>query len=523
MATLGERLPAPENGWRRYDHLYSSITYTGTWKTETLASNYGGSATYTQTSGATVNFSFQGTMLRIIGARLAGRTTTTQVIVDGTLRGIINETYTSGGLTQALVFDISGLTEGIHTVQIKTVDTALFIFDAIDIDSKGYLLWGVSTSPETGWARYDIVKDMPNVAFTGVWNTNYTFAGWWGSTLTSSSTFGKIGFWFYGTKLRIYDSPNTNRSTKNMISIDGLNKEYSAYRTSVLDQVIVFEITDLSLGYHYAEISIPSTEIGKILAIDAIEIDSTGEFRNPYSKMLLSSGNMYYSKVNHINNESSVPRMTSNITPSGIVSASSVYSSIYEPWRVFSGGNVSNTDCWTTNNIRTGWLMYKFDKDKQIVRYSITSRNDNSYRGDLKRWTFEGSTDGVVWDVLDYRVNEREWSPNESRNYTISDYEKSYSYFRINVSETYAVGNAAYITIGMLSFYEYLPGVMLKLTDYSEANFLKYGIDLNLNNFSEVIQQYISLKNSNSLLGAGRIYEHVIDMAKRRVDKITLE
>lgn len=253
------------------------------------------------------------------------------------------------------------------------------------------------------------------------------------------------------------------------------------------------------------------------------ELEIYNDVIHPFaSKILLSSGDKYYSKVKQINDKSSVPTMNSNVSPSGIASASSIYSVSYEPWRVFNGVNISNLDCWITNNVKTGWLMYKFEKSKQIVKYSITSRNDASFRGDLKRWTFEGSADGVVWDVLDNRINEREWIQNESRSYYILDYEKAYLYYRINVIETHAVGNAAYITIGMLSFYEHMSDVMLKLSDDSEGNFMKYGLDGKIKFFSETVEKYSSISSSDSLLSSGKTFEHLIDMSKRRVDKITL-
>ncbi|MDP9698870.1 hypothetical protein J2T16_001767 [Paenibacillus intestini] len=513
MATLGERLPAPEDGWRRYDNLHSSITYTGTWQTETLASNYNGSATYTQTNGATVNFSFQGTKLRIIGARLAGRTTTTQVIIDGTLRGTINETSTSGGMTQALVFDISGLTEGMHIVQIKTVDTALFIFDAIDIDFDGYLLWGVSKSPETGWSRYDIIKDMPNVTFTGVWNTNYTFAGWWGSTLTSTSTFGKIGFWFYGTKLRIYDSPNTNRSTKNRISIDGLNKEYSGYRTSVLDQVIVFEITDLSLGYHYVEISIPSTETGKILAIDSIEIDSIGEFRNPYNKMILSSGDKYYTVLNDgIQETTSIPRMTSNTTPEGeVLVSNSPNGNATFGWEAFDGGLNTN---WGGNALPTTmpkWIGYKFHKPKVIVKYRLYITNTTYYP---RNYEFQGSNDGINYDTLHSIVG----GSSGILNYIIPN-KKAYTHYRLYI--TALSSGSTLPCVYELEMFEMKPSYIIEMGSVTELDYVNKGAD-EVNAFNQIVNVKKKIKKNNTILGSGKTFEHTIDMSKRRADKITL-
>ncbi|NMI02857.1 discoidin domain-containing protein [Paenibacillus sp. SZ31] len=515
MATLGERLPQPEDGWRRYDNLYSAITYTGTWQTETLASNYNGSATFTQTNGATVNFSFQGTKIRIIGARLAGRTTTTQVIIDGTLRGTINETSTSGGLTQALVFDISGLTEGVHTVQIKTVDTALFIFDAIDIDADGYLLGRVSTTPESGWSRYDITTELLNVMFEGTWNANNAYTNGWGRTLvsTATNTFGKMGFWFYGTKLRIYDNASANRSTKNSVTIDGVSKIYSAYRASALDQVMVFEITDLALEYHYVEISIPSSETGKVLAIDSIEIDSTGEFRNPHSKFLLSSGDKYYSLINDgIQETTSIPKMTSNTTPEGEVLVSNTPNGTQTfGWESFDGGLSTG---WGNNTLPTTmpkWIGYKFIKPKVIVKYRLYVTNTTYYP---RNYEFQGSNDGVNYDTLHSIVG----GASGVLDYVIPN-RKSYIYYRLYI--TVLSSGVTLPAIYELQMFEMKPSYLVQMESATETDFLNRGVG-DLNDFNQILKTKKNLKKGNTALGSGKTFEHTVDMSKRRVDKITL-
>ncbi|WP_339837375.1 hypothetical protein [Paenibacillus sp. FSL R7-0272] len=513
MATLWQRLPEPEDGWRRYDNLYSAITYTGTWQTETLAANYNGSARYTQVSNSTVNFSFQGTKLRVMGGQWTGRTTTAQVNIDGANRGVINENANSG-TTQSLVFDISGLSDGVHTVQIKTVDTSIFLFDSIDIDADGYLLWGVSTSPEEGWSRYDIVTTLPNVVFTGVWNTNNNFTVGWGNTLTSTSTFGRMAFWFYGTKLRIYDSPNINRSTRNMISIDGINKEYTAYRTSVLDQVIVFEITGLSLGYHYVEISIPSTETGKILAIDSIEIDSTGEFRKPYSKMLLSSGNEHYSLggMEYVN---VTPQMTSNFSASPIVPIFStewtngIQSGAGSAFNAFDGdkGRVFG---WASSS--SGYYIgIDWSTPKKIIGYRLSSHAtiDNT---PPTAWFFESSNDNLSWTILDTKSGVN-WTKGETKEFLINNV-SSFRYYRIRgtLNLTWAIAE--------FEMLELSDPYLINLPNLAERTFMNYGKESIVP--VSVMKKIKKVEDKYIKSGTSTTFEHSINMSKRRVDKIML-
>ncbi|MDK8188847.1 discoidin domain-containing protein [Paenibacillus sp. UMB7766-LJ446] len=513
MATVGQRLPAPEDSWRRYDNLYSSIAYTGTWQTETLTANYNGSATYTQVSGSTVNFSFQGTKLRIMGGQYTGRTTTAQVIIDGTVRGTVNENVNSG-TTQSLIFDISGLVEGVHTVQIKTVDTAIFLFDSLDIDSNGYLIGKVSTTPDAGWSRYDIVTTLDNISYTGTWNTNSTYTACWGGTLTSTSTFGKMSFWFYGTKLRIYDSSNTNRSTKNSVIIDGVSRVYSAYRASALDQVMVFEITDLSLGYHYVEISIPSSETGKILAIDSIEIDSTGEFRNPYSKILLSSGDKYYSNAPIRN---LIPKMTSNTSPIGIARGSSKLSTNYWEYYAFDGLIDKETVYFYSwiSSTTTGWLEYQFPIKTIVNKYSLV--NGVNYASIApKNWEFQGSDDGVNYVTLDKRENIVDWVLWEKKYFTFNN-SKSYKIYRINITANN--GHAQYVGLQEMEMFNVFPNLKIIEGTVDERMVIDHGLD----KFDfPLYNGQVDMIQTSVALGSGKTYQHSIDLSKRRVDKITL-
>jgi hypothetical protein len=155
LAIIGQRLTVPEAGWQRVDNNNENIRYIGAWAIETLAANYGGSAIYTFSSQAEVRFRFHGTKLRIIGGTYPGRTTTVEVLIDGIIRGTINEN--SAALTQVLVLDVAGLAQEPHEVQLKMKDNKGLLFDAIDIDSLGYIL---PQRPDSLGVLRTRVKDM---------------------------------------------------------------------------------------------------------------------------------------------------------------------------------------------------------------------------------------------------------------------------------------------------------------------------------------------------------------------------
>ncbi len=100
------------------------------------------------------------------------------------------------------------------------------------------------------------------------------------------------------------------------------------------------------------------------------------------------------------------------------------------------------------NNTATKWLPYasagklSYDfngTDAYIVnRYSVSSANDVPGR-DPKSWTFEGSNDGIVWTVLDTRVNMT--FPNRYQT-EVFDFTNSTSYqmYRLNITANHGEG-----------------------------------------------------------------------------------
>ncbi|MGK3987427.1 fibronectin type III domain-containing protein [Sorangium sp. So ce136] len=89
---------------------------------------------------------------------------------------------------------------------------------------------------------------------------------------------------------------------------------------------------------------------------------------------------------------------------------------------------------------RTDWIQYRMQAPSIIVSYDITSANDFPDR-DPRSWTFEGSNDGLSWNVLDTRTNESFTSRHQTRSFTFSN-SNAYLYYRLNVSQNLGGGNA---------------------------------------------------------------------------------
>ena len=123
------------------------------------------------------------------------------------------------------------------------------------------------------------------------------------------------------------------------------------------------------------------------------------------------------------------PVMTTDSSPSGIASASSINGSNV----AYLAFDQSPTSTWlSANGAATGWLRYQFPTAKVIRRYSMISvgaANNNP-----RNWTFEGSNDGGTWTVLHTvalgsGIAQNAWYDSGSIGNTTA-----YLYYRINVS-----------------------------------------------------------------------------------------
>ncbi|WP_167433915.1 discoidin domain-containing protein [Paenibacillus silvae] len=230
-----------------------------------------------------------------------------------------------------------------------------------------------------------------------------------------------------------------------------------------------------------------------------------------------------------------IPKMTSNTAPSGIVSASSIYSSAYDAWYAF---NQTNDQGWASNGTSTSqWLCYKFANPVAISQYTLTSRNSGTSSDLLqtpKNWRFEASNDGSNWIKIDERDNITNWGVAEKRVFTFYNNIK-FLYYRIYCVSNNGSTTAFAINELEMMEYDYLSKILLssgdkyslkdstviKMETDSEKNFLNHGADL-ITNFNGYATKQKDVKNTSALLGSGKTFEHTIDMSKRRTDKIKL-
>ncbi|MCP3104625.1 SBBP repeat-containing protein [Myxococcus sp. K15C18031901] len=126
-----------------------------------------------------------------------------------------------------------------------------------------------------------------------------------------------------------------------------------------------------------------------------------------------------------------IPVMTSNTTPSGTVTSSSVYSADYPAWKAFD----SATTFWLSSIGNTpAWLAYEFPGAAQTVkRYAIGYDNGTITTRAPKDWTLDG-WNGSAWVTVDARSNQTGWPGNGRREYVVTS-PGAYKKYRLNVTD----------------------------------------------------------------------------------------
>ena len=137
MANIGEQLFAPESGWKRIDDTDESFSFFN-FNFRNNQADYNRTSHITQRNGATVNFIFYGSRIRIIGGQGSIFTTATVTIDGNVYKTTNNMSFTDR--YQIIIFEKTDLQKTIHSVSLITDSSGYFIFDCIDIDKNGKLL-----------------------------------------------------------------------------------------------------------------------------------------------------------------------------------------------------------------------------------------------------------------------------------------------------------------------------------------------------------------------------------------------
>ena len=121
---LGATETSPPAGYLRAEQDAAAASYTGSWviQSSTSSCSYsGGTATNTASSGSQANFTFTGTAVRWIGYQDSA-SGIADVYIDGTFQTSV-DTYSLNPVCQSMIFAVSGLANGPHTLTITATGT----------------------------------------------------------------------------------------------------------------------------------------------------------------------------------------------------------------------------------------------------------------------------------------------------------------------------------------------------------------------------------------------------------------
>ncbi|WP_338708255.1 hypothetical protein MHI48_09525 [Paenibacillus sp. FSL H7-0942] len=240
------------------------------------------------------------------------------------------------------------------------------------------------------------------------------------------------------------------------------------------------------------------------------------------NQFLISAEDKYYSvRSESYSQDTVIPAMTSNVTPLGKAFSSSEYSTDRGAWRSFD--KTQTTYASRDGAGMTGHLGYEFNIAITIGKYSVQSATGDSstLQALSKDWTFEGSDDGVNWNVLDTQTNQAWTTAYTDKEYYI-DKSKigKHKMYRLNWSAT---NGWRYAIVGELKMYQYTSSLVREFPHASDVNFIKYGMNKNdaidLNSSISHIQNVVEDVQS---LGSGKLFRQPIDRSKHQANKIIL-
>lgn len=150
----------------------------------------------------------------------------------------------------------------------------------------------------------------------------------------------------------------------------------------------------------------------------------------------------------------------------GVVSASGEDSTLLA-WKAF--GNLADqlvgTNYWAIQSTTTSWLQYKFKEPRVLKSWRLREVNDTTETP--RRFTIEGSNDGLNWTAIDSSYAASDYSGNGANLWgdlqDTSANTTAYLYYRINITANN--GDATYTSINKLELNTITPSDRYDVVD----------------------------------------------------------
>ncbi|WP_063563073.1 hypothetical protein [Paenibacillus sp. O199] len=240
-------------------------------------------------------------------------------------------------------------------------------------------------------------------------------------------------------------------------------------------------------------------------------------------KFLISSEDEIHSIVSYKGTTTAIPVMTSDTVPSGKAFAKSFYNASYAPWKAFNGIDDVEGYASLSGSGGIGYLGYEFPNAISLYKYVVRS-NGSGYLDRMPRnWTFEGSNDGVNWNVLDTQTNQT-WTTQYTDKIYLLDAPFHYMQFKMyRLNWTANNGFASYTDVNELKMFEIIAPKLVKLPATSESYFVTYGMNKGeIIDLASDVSSVGIINTSPSTLVSGKVFRQKIDTAKIPIKKASI-
>ncbi|MGG0666435.1 SPRY domain-containing protein [Viridibacillus arvi] len=408
---------------------------------------------------------------------------------DGTIEGgaIESSSYCRAILNTDIVGMLLDIDNGTVSFSINGDHQGVAVSNLKNIFTKQIYIFGGGTSSAPNTSRVTVItakKDMhlpiPNGFDTlskdnseyslqvrlltgGISNTDKDNE--WDKYIVNSNLNGMIAagdksFWNIGIKATDSSSLEPLHWTS---TVGNMNSARTCRGRGGIDG---FLSTVVSGGYSATNVFRPVLEIE---SLKSIQKKSLIYHDGKYKGFVGNNGNFKYSS------DTVIPKMTSNTTPLGRAFSSSSYSSSFDPWKAFNqlDDNEGFASGMSSNGV--GYLGYEFGGNVLIGKYLLRSVGSSSYLKNMpKNWTFEGSSNGLDWVILDTQINQT-WSKVLSDKEYIIKEPSLYKMYRINVTEANAIVN--YFDVNEFKMYSIEEWEVVSTTTPTVGQFQEHGMD----------------------------------------------
>jgi SpoIID/LytB domain protein len=258
----------------RFQESDKRLGYAGRWVSDTGTAHSGGGYRYSSAMGSTVKATFRGTSISWIGPK-ASSYGQAEIWLNGVKQPMVSQ-YTPSTSAQQVVWSVSGLPEGEHTIVIRVAGTReaassgnLIVVDAFDVANENLPDLSGTGLPFTGQAE----ETDPAIRYVGTWHsgTNPAHSGNGYRYARDPDTYAIIEF--TGTAIYWIGPKHASYGTAD-VYLDGVKRgTVSQYAPSTTFQQKVWSATGLSSGTHTLVIRATGTKeaasSGNTIVLDA--------------------------------------------------------------------------------------------------------------------------------------------------------------------------------------------------------------------------------------------------------------